>query len=817
MAGRERPGGMGARDVGAGPRGRGAGGGGAARRAASGAAAGSSRAASAPGGGGWRGAPPRPPGGGGLPPRRVGAGARGRLGALRAGGPAGLPGGGQAPPPAPPVGSAAAQPSLQGAQGGLGGRVLSWVEGGSRVGAVAGAAACLVTGQVAFAALPLALPLAGAAARWGRRRGGAGVPSSPARALPPPGEDTLERTLTTVRRLESKLGGLEGSVLAAGQTAAEAARLAAEAAEVGARSREAETQDRLQQEETAGSHLRAAASQREAETVQGLARLEARLGGVEGSLGGLEVAQGEALRRMSAAVDAAVSEAGDAISSEVRLGMEPLRRLPTLLASALPPGELVSLEASVPPGGVGPGDARLLPEPVALSERQLQELRASVANELSGAVERLGDPGLGVADERWEALGRRLGAIEESIAATDRTAQGMTPQGGARDFEGFAEEVKKVRAAAEAAAEAADRAATAASAYKPGTKAAPDKVASCPAEEGLTPEQGPLCADSGTESFESVASTPTEPTASSWQGGARAYDTASASVSGNAPAPLGVLWQRQDDGGSSPLPAKPSQSDGSYQDSTPGPGAPLPVSGPGATEDLSMLSARELGDRGLERLRRGRALAAEIGGAGAAEALFREAKELLEEAVESDPAYLPAKGNLGNALLAHAQLKLGLAAAVQASPTGPGVEERQASVQELRKESVNMLVLAGKCYRALLEEDARDGLAFMFWGRALELRGDLLVTSDENGAAGLYTSAIEKFNQALERDGENTEALLSWGNSLLKLSALEEPGRAEEYVKDARTCFENARSIRPGPETDAGLRACDEADLQRRR
>ena len=230
-----------------------------------------------------------------------------------------------------------------------------------------------------------------------------------------------------------------------------------------------------------------------------------------------------------------------------------------------------------------------------------------------------------------------------------------------------------------------------------------------------------------------------------------------------------------------------------------------------------MLSARELGDRGLERLRRGRALAAEMGGAGAADALFREATGLLEEAVERDPAYLPVKGNLGNALLAHAQLKLSLAAAVQASPPGPGAPERQASVQELHKESANMLVMAGKCYRALLEEDARDGLAFMFWGRALDLRGDLLSPSDENGAAGLYTSAIEKFNQALAREGDNAEALLSWGHALLKLSALEEPASAEEYVEDARACFENARSIRPGPAADAGLRACDEADLQRRR
>ena len=220
-------------------------------------------------------------------------------------------------------------------------------------------------------------------------------------------------------------------MLAAGQTAAEAARLAAESAETARSRREAQ----LEQQDAPGLGLRSAAAQREAETVEALARLEARLGGVEGSLGGLEVAQGEALRRMSAAVDAAVGEAGDLISSEVRAGMEPLRRLPSLLASALPPGELVSGEGLVP-GAVG--EARLLPEPVALSEVQLRELRADVARELGGAVERLGG-GVTASDEQWEAVGRRLGSIEESIA---QAAAARAPPMQS-DFDGFAEEVQK--------------------------------------------------------------------------------------------------------------------------------------------------------------------------------------------------------------------------------------------------------------------------------------------------------------------------------------------------------------------------------------
>jgi tetratricopeptide (TPR) repeat protein len=230
--------------------------------------------------------------------------------------------------------------------------------------------------------------------------------------------------------------------------------------------------------------------------------------------------------------------------------------------------------------------------------------------------------------------------------------------------------------------------------------------------------------------------------------------------------------------------------------------------------DLSALSARELADRGLEQLKRGRVLAAETGGAGAADALFRQAEELLEESVNRDPAYLPALGNLGNTLLAHAQLKLGLAAAVEATP-GAGAQELQASVAELQKEAVDMLVMAGRHYRGLLESDPSDGLAFAFWGRALALRGDIIALADRDGAAGLYTSAIEKFNQALALDMANAEAFLAWGHTLLKLSGLEDLAEAATYVEDARSCFENARSLRPGPEADAGLRACDEVSLSR--
>ena len=784
--GRGARGARGGRAAGAGASsGGGAGGGGpgrAATRAARGAA-------------GPRGAPPAP--------RRAASGAGASISG-RPGGGAGAGararGRGARPPRAGAPGEEGGEAAPCDEPGRLGSRVLAWVEGGSRVGAVAGAAACLVTGQVAFAALPLALPLAGAAAQWGRRRRNADdLPP----ALPPPSEAALENTLSTVRRLEGKLGGLEGSVLAAGQTAAEAARLAAESAETARSRREAQ----LEQQDAPGLGLRSAAAQREAETVEALARLEARLGGVEGSLGGLEVAQGEALRRMSAAVDAAVGEAGDLISSEVRAGMEPLRRLPSLLASALPPGELVSGEGLVP-GAVG--EARLLPEPVALSEVQLRELRADVARELGGAVERLGG-GVTASDEQWEAVGRRLGSIEESIA---QAAAARAPPMQS-DFDGFAEEVQKVRDAAEAATRAADRAAAATSEPAPdgpsGSYLTKDDLASeleplRAALEGLAPGRGGAHG-TGAGGAASAGMVP--------EGGA------GGTLPAPPPPPPGVLWERREvesppDRGRlerrpTPDPEAASGAAASAIDSAPSD----PDLGREAEEvDLAALSARELAERGLERLRRGRVLAAETGGAGTADALFRQAEELLEESVKRDPAYLPALGNLGNALLAHAQLKLGLAAAVQASP-GAGGQGLQASVAELQKEAVDMLVMAGRHYRALLESDSGDGLAFTFWGRALALRGDIIALADGDGAAGLYTSAIEKFNQALALDGANADALLAWGHALLKLSGLEDLAEAAAYVEDARACFENARVLRPGPEPDAGLRACDEVALSR--
>ena len=92
-----------------------------------------------------------------------------------------------APAPAPDPAPAAPGPVRDG--------LLRWVDGGCRAGAALGAAATLATGQAAFAALPLLLPLAalGAArARGPRPAFGPEPPPDPAEAarqvrLPPGG------------------------------------------------------------------------------------------------------------------------------------------------------------------------------------------------------------------------------------------------------------------------------------------------------------------------------------------------------------------------------------------------------------------------------------------------------------------------------------------------------------------------------------------------------------------------------------------------------------------------------------------------------
>ena len=102
--------------------------------------------------------------------------------------------------PAAAAPGAAPDPRAPAAPGPVRDGLLRWVDGGCRAGAALGAAATLATGQAAFAALPLLLPLAalGAArARGPRPAFGPEPPPDPAEAARqvrlPPGGATRRR------------------------------------------------------------------------------------------------------------------------------------------------------------------------------------------------------------------------------------------------------------------------------------------------------------------------------------------------------------------------------------------------------------------------------------------------------------------------------------------------------------------------------------------------------------------------------------------------------------------------------------------------
>ncbi|KAL6756181.1 hypothetical protein V8C86DRAFT_2654592, partial [Haematococcus lacustris] len=137
--------------------------------------------------------------------------------------------------------------------------------------------------------------------------------------------------------MEARLSSLEGSVLSAGRAVREAGTgLAA-------------VPDRLQRELRAQfdaivtavrSEAMRASMTRSSEEGAALAQLSSQLAALNGALTGLEVAQGEGLRRMTLTLSSNLVDAEAALQAlvrtEVERCLEPVRRLPALLASSLP-------------------------------------------------------------------------------------------------------------------------------------------------------------------------------------------------------------------------------------------------------------------------------------------------------------------------------------------------------------------------------------------------------------------------------------------------------------------------------------------------
>ncbi|GIM16319.1 hypothetical protein Vretimale_18950 [Volvox reticuliferus] len=256
------------------------------------------------------------------------------------------------------------------------------------------------------------------------------------------GQNTTAARLGTI---EARLSSLEGSILSAGRSAREAA------AGLGVLPERLQVEQRAVLEGLVAAmrvELRRAAESLANNETTALARLDSRLAAVEGSLSGLEVAQSEGLRRLSMSLNSALADAEATLQSSVRnevaRSMEPVRRLPQMLAAALPPAlaaaEAVEASAAVGPAAVagavvGAGGAAA----VGLTPEQLQaivsqEVEVAVARILDFQVEAFGRLNtvrpVPIDEEQWGALGRRLTRLERLVEGVPAGTEGALLQGG---------------------------------------------------------------------------------------------------------------------------------------------------------------------------------------------------------------------------------------------------------------------------------------------------------------------------------------------------------------------------------------------------
>jgi hypothetical protein len=221
----------------------------------------------------------------------------------------------------------------------------------------------------------------------------------------------------------------------------------------------------------------------------------------------------------------------------------------------------------------------------------------------------------------------------------------------------------------------------------------------------------------------------------------------------------------------------------------------------------------ELQRQGLLLLRRGRAAAASPGGGwGEADAALSSAAAAFGAALRAAPRDVRALGNCGNALLARGLLKSRIFEEVR----GAAAQNDAAAAAALEAEAEELLVLAGRRFKGVLELDPGQGRAFVNWGRAVCLRAELARGRGAPGAAAaLFANAADKFGAAAELGGGAGAVRLA-GTTLMcsALSAAQESdgagaGRAEQLMAEAEAYLAAAAAEDPGDaEAAAKLQEC---------
>ncbi|CAI5464021.1 unnamed protein product [Closterium sp. Yama58-4] len=230
-----------------------------------------------------------------------------------------------------------------------------------------------------------------------------------------------------------------------------------------------------------------------------------------------------------------------------------------------------------------------------------------------------------------------------------------------------------------------------------------------------------------------------------------------------------------------------------------------------------------------------------------AEAFLERATSLFERACQLDPVSVAAMGQLGNALLAHGEVKLRTVQLLRSQsplagllggaggargegggglsgvPGGAGAvlggelsgvqqeqvaREAAAVMDRLADECEQLLVQAGRQYRQALSMDRRDARALFNWGLALCYRGQLV--AEEAGdneeykalADRMFCAAIDKFEAMLSMtDRWHASALLNWALALRDRSRL----RPLSSVSRLRLTQEALQLLRQAAKRDSPL------------
>jgi len=214
-------------------------------------------------------------------------------------------------------------------------------------------------------------------------------------------------------------------------------------------------------------------------------------------------------------------------------------------------------------------------------------------------------------------------------------------------------------------------------------------------------------------------------------------------------------------------------------------------------------------------LREGRALAALASNPDraqphlqSAEAALREAFECFQRTLSLDPGNIKALGNSGNALMARCRVLL--ASADNASSPVSGQEgDEEDGRRRVTLEGEQLLILAGRLYREVIQGDPSQARAFLNWGLAISLRAELARDRREYPAAHeLFCNAAEKFEACLELENNGVQAveMLRLAGSALMNAAL---CLGPEQMKEQRELLEEAESYLEASIEGGGAGAVD--------